>query len=261
MTSNTTSKDNTPCPTQWLTRPGRPEEVTHLIGLDTQPLAPLRAGQQLWVLVPPSAQGTAEPQRPLACLQVSRGIGMEVPRAWYRLGWVVHAAAELSLFRQQRTLMLGNDLTGAHELGGWGVDPQASAPPTSEAWLQLVQQAVQAAMLEAPASSAPWIAELPGVRDAAGRSPFWQGLGRHFCTHDLDAALQAWGPGWEVHAAALLPRHLLYASFLPPAAQGCMGQAAAAAAALQQALAQAGFGWREHVRISDAGPVLERWVT
>lgn len=253
MSSSTTSMNNT----QWLTRPGHLEEVSHLIGLDALPLAPPQAAQQLWVLVPQSAQRDAEPQRPLACLHVSQGIGLKVPRSWYRLGWAVHAAAELGLFGRQRTLILGNDLTGAHELGGWGVDPLASAPPSPQAWLQLVQHA----MRQVATTDAPWIAELPGMRDGAGRSPFWQGLGRHFCTHDLDAALQAWGPGWEVHAAALLPRQLLYASFLPPAAQDCMGQAVTGAAALQQALAQAGFGWREHVRISDAGPVLERWVT
>lgn len=99
-------------------------------------------------------------------------IGLQQPRHWYHVGRIVHAAAELSLFRPQRTLLLGNDLTGANELVGLveAADTEALA----------AARAVRQAQAGLP-SGERLIVELPGVRDADGRSPFWLGLGRHFC--------------------------------------------------------------------------------
>ena len=53
---------------------------------------------------------------PLACLRVQRHVGLGDPRYWFHVGCRVHAASELGMFRRERTLLLGNDHTGAAEI-------------------------------------------------------------------------------------------------------------------------------------------------
>lgn len=175
------------------------------------------------------------------------GIGLEQPRHWYHVGRVVHSAAELQLFRPQRTLLLGNDLTGANELVGLGALGETELTP------------LLASATRGRPPGERLIVELPGVRDAAGESPFWQGLGHHFCPLTPDAAAGRHGAAWQGHVAALLPRQLVYASFLPQAAQDAIGACGAGHRALLAALQRAGFAWHGHIGIGDGGPVLE-WV-
>lgn len=237
----------------WTVETAHAEEVTGLPGLDGHPLPAPQADEITWVA---RAQpgGTVQ-----ATMRLRRGGAGTDPRAWFHLGWAVHAADELKLYRRQQTLLLGHDLTGADELSGFASALELGADQAISVWGALLQAVMDAEARTQDRGVQPCIAQLPGLRDAAGLSPVWQGLGRHFHAQDLDAARQQHGPGWERHVATLLPRHLVYASLLPAALQAALGQATAAAHALRQALVQAGFGWRGHVGLTDGGPVLERW--
>jgi arginine/ornithine succinyltransferase subunit-like protein len=175
---------------------------------------------------------------------------LPLPRHWWHVGAVVHAAPELAMHHQHRTLLLGNDLHDAAALA-----LPLHAPPASSS---AVHAALEQALAEAASSGARRvIVELPGLRDAEGRSPFWQGLCRHFYGLEPALAEERFGPAWRSHVGALLPRQLVYTAFLPAAAQQAIGQADPTRAAWQAALHQAGFRWREHVAVHDAGPVLE----
>jgi arginine N-succinyltransferase len=257
-------------PARWQARRGTAADLEALRELDGAAPLPLAADESLWVAVlahdgshaaqnPAPSPAAGEAPAPQAALRLRRRIGQPQPHAGFRLGWAVHASAELGLYRRQRTLLLGNDLTGADELGGWALAPElaaAAADIVQTAWAALVAAALDDLDVDA---ARPCIAQLPGLRDAVGRSPVWQGLGRHFHADDPDAARRRHGAGWEHHVAPLLPRQLLYASLLPAAAQEALGQALPAAAPLRAALEAAGFGWRDHVGLVDGGPVLERW--
>ena len=177
-----------------------------------------------------------------ARLRLQHAIGRELPRHWYHVGRVVHAARDLGLFQEQATLLLGNDLTGAAEL----CELEGEGPA--------LQALIEGALARLPAGRV--IVELPGLRDTAGQSPFWQGLGRHFYNGDPRDALARHGSAWRGHVAALLPRQLLYTAFLPDAAQAAIGVASPQAMGLQQALQAAGFQMSGHVCIDDGGPVL-----
>ncbi len=190
----------------------------------------------------------------LAAATLRARVGLQLPRHWYHVGQVVHAAPELQLFRAQRTLLLGNDLTGSAELCDF--EPLGAGASTA-AWAALAEHAV-ALVMAAPAQWGPrLIAELPGRLDAAGQSPFWQGLTRHFYRGDRADTAARLGPDWRTHLAALLPRQLVYASFLPEAAQAAIGAHAEAAQASHEGLHAAGLRWQGHIRIDDGGPVLE----
>lgn len=200
--------------------------------------------------------------RPLARMSLSRGVGSHTPRAWYRMGWAVHHSPDLRLFGRQRTLLLGHDLTGADALGGWALAaalrdtaPAAQAAAQS-VWSALIAAAWQA--LEAtPTPRGSCIAELPGTADGDGHSPFWRGLGQHFYPQTLTAARQQHGPAFDSHVAELLPRQVLYASFLPPQAQAAMGACRESALPLYRALVQRGLCWRQHISPTDGGAVME----
>jgi|GEM_PF-715763 len=196
----------------------------------------------------------------LGCIRIRRDIGLAQPRYWYHLGTVVHAAPDLGLFHRQRTLLIGNDHTGATELSDLAVDNRYLDPQKCTALIHcLVRAAVQLLLqpADAAASITRVIAALPGLRDADGASPFWQGLGRHFYGGDVAEAAQRFGSAWITHAAALLPRHPLVASLLQADAQAAIGCISQDAGALRDALTEAGFRAGQHLSLFDAGPIFE----
>ena len=196
--------------------------------------------------------------QPLACLRLRRAIGLDLPRHWYHVGCVVHAAAELGLVHRLHTLQLGNDLTGASEIADVAWDHAALDLPTSATVLrQLLGAALQRLASDRPGHAARLIVELPGLRDADGQSPFWQGLGHHFYDGDPAAAALKFGPAWRSHVAALLPRQPVYTDFLCDAAQSAVAQVDPAARVLMDLLWQAGLRYAHHVCIDDGGPVFE----
>jgi len=200
--------------------------------------------------------------RPAATLKLRHRVGLRQVRHWYHVGCVVHAAPELQLFHRQSTLLMGNDYTGATELSDAACDTEhLTLAEQAFAWRLLLQAALLHLARERDRSrerpTGPLIAELPGVRDAAGQSPFWQGLGAHFYSEDPLQAQRRFGVRWRSEVAALLPRHPVYTSFLPPSARAAIGQAAPEALGWMAALRQCGLQDGQHVSLHDGGPVLE----
>lgn len=195
---------------------------------------------------------------PRAVLRLQRAIGLDLPRAWYHVGCVVHAAPAMNLFHRLHTLQLGHDHTGASELAGIAWDRTLSLAEQAQALQALVDGALARIAARPGDYAARLIVELPGLRDANGASPFWQGLGRHFYRGDPQAAAERLGPAWRCHVAALLPRQPVYTAFLPDAARAAIAQVHPAARVLVEVLWQAGFRYGHHVTVDDGGPVFER---
>lgn len=191
-----------------------------------------------------------------ASLHLVPRLGLTLPRYHFRLGRVVHAAAELGLFRVQTTLLLGNDHTGRAELAALRCAPGLTAAEEAAAYGELIA-AAQALLRERPGDFGDaLVAELPGWVDGGGRSPFWQALGARFYAGDPVEAEQRLGPEWRSHLAALLPRQTVYLSFLGAEAEARVLDVPEAARPALQALRAAGFHPPEHARIDDGGPVL-----
>jgi arginine N-succinyltransferase len=196
---------------------------------------------------------------PLACLRLVEALdqGQKLPRFSYHVGRVVHAAAELGLFRTQTTLLLGNDHSGESELADLACAPGLPLEAQSAFLTALIQAALQRIQAQAASFGERLIVELAGPLDEVGQAPFWQGLGAHFYAGDRQAAQAKFGDAWRSHLAALLPRQTLYLSFLSEAAQAAMGRLGVAAQAAAKALAASGFASSQHVRVDDGGPVWE----
>jgi arginine N-succinyltransferase len=101
------------------------------------------------------------------------------------------------------------------------------------------------------------IAELRGVSDENGRSPFWESLGRHFFSMDFAEADYLTGIGKKSFVAELMPKHPLYSSFLSKEAQAVIGETHEMTRPARRLLEQEGFRFEGHVDIFDAGPALE----
>ena len=122
------------------------------------------ARTEVWLVVADQADNW-----PLACLRLRHAIGLDLPRHWYHVGCVVHAAAELGLFCRLQTLQLGNDFTGASELADIAWQPGLDAAAQARVLAPLLRAALDAVHATAPlaGSAGLLIAELPGRRDSA----------------------------------------------------------------------------------------------
>ena len=99
------------------------------------------------------------------------------------------------------------------------------------------------------------IAELRGVIDDQGRSPFWDAIGRHFFQVDFPIA-DALSAGDKKFIAELMPSHPIYVPLLPLEAQSVIGEVHPQTAPARRLLESEGFYFSNMVDIFDAGPCL-----
>ena len=177
-------------------------------------------------------------------------------QAWYsyRVGHAVHASQELGVFTQTQTLFLTNDHTGHSELCSLFLAPDYRHGRNGQLlsksrFLFLAQHR--------PRFSKKIIAELRGLSDEAGESPFWESLGRRFFSMEFSEADYLTGIGQKSFVAELMPKHPLYSSFLTAEAQAVIGQTHEATMPARSMLESEGFRYEGHVDIFDAGPTVE----
>ncbi|GAB4265280.1 MAG: arginine N-succinyltransferase [Deferrisomatales bacterium] len=99
------------------------------------------------------------------------------------------------------------------------------------------------------------IAEMRGVVDEAGRSPFWEAVGRHFFDIDYPKA-DYLSVKDKRFIAELLPTHPIYIPLLPPEAQAVIGQVHEQTRPALALLEQEGFRYLDMVDLFDAGPIV-----
>ena len=177
-------------------------------------------------------------------------------QAWYsyRVGLAVHASQELNVFTQTQTLFLSNDHTGHSELCSLFLDPgyrrDRNGNLLSKSRFLFLAQHRQR-------FSKKLIAELRGLSDEQGQSPFWESLGRRFFSMEFSQADYLTGIGKKSFVAELMPKHPLYTSFLTPEAQAAIGQTHPHTLPARRMLESEGFRYEGYVDIFDAGPTVE----
>jgi arginine N-succinyltransferase len=101
------------------------------------------------------------------------------------------------------------------------------------------------------------IAEMRGVSNEQGRSPFWEGLGRHFFSIEYGAAEHVVGAGNKSIIAELMPHHPIYTMLLPREAQEVIGKVHPQTAPALRLLEQENFRYQGYIDIFDGGPTVE----
>jgi arginine N-succinyltransferase len=99
------------------------------------------------------------------------------------------------------------------------------------------------------------LAEMRGVVDGQGRSPFWDAVGRHFFDIDYSKAdyLSVINKRFM---AELMPKHPVYITLLPPEAKAVIGLVHDQTRPALRMLECEGFAWTGMVDMFDAGPII-----
>lgn len=180
--------------------------------------------------------------------------GLREPWYSYRRGLTVTASRELNVYRQQPTLFLTNDLTGASALCSLFL----SQPHRHSLYGRLLSRARFIHMAEFASDFSPRvIAEMRGLSDSQGRSPFWDSLGRHFFSMDFARADYLTGTGSKSFIAEMMPKLPLYACFLSEEARAAMGRVHPDSEPALAMLLEEGLQDQGYIDIFDGGVTIE----
>jgi arginine N-succinyltransferase len=100
------------------------------------------------------------------------------------------------------------------------------------------------------------LAELRGVVDNEGRSPFWECLGRHFFRMDFTEADRLSATTDNQFILDLMPKYPIYVDLLPPEAREVIGRCHSDGVGAYKLLQWEGFEFDRTVDIFDGGPLV-----
>lgn len=181
-------------------------------------------------------------------------VGLNDPWYNYRVGTQVHASKELNIYNALPTLFLSNDHTGSSELCSLFLAPEWRKEGNGYL-LSKSRFLFMAAFRERFNHKV--VAEMRGVIDEKGYSPFWEGLGNRFFSMAFSRADYLCGTGKKAFIAELMPKHPIYTDFLSPEARAVIGQVHPHTAPARIVLETEGFRYRDYIDIFDGGPTLE----
>ncbi len=138
-------------------------------------------------------------------------VGINEPFYSYKKNVVVHASNSLNIYNKYTTLHLSNDYTGCSELCTLFLDKEYRENNLGKL-LSFSRFLFMAGFPDMFAEKV--IAELRGESDEKGKSPFWEGFGRHFFSMDFTKADFLSGTGNKSFIAELMPRHPVYINLL-----------------------------------------------
>ena len=185
---------------------------------------------------------------------IAGAVGKREPWYNFRVGLMVSASQELNIHREIPTLFLANDLTGNAELCSLFLH----AEHRSGLHGRLLSKARFLFMAEfRQLFGDKVIAEMRGISDEQGHSPFWESLGRHFFKMEFSQADYLTGVGNKSFIAELMPKFPLYTCFLTEAARATIARVHPNTEPALAMLKAEGFSYQGYVDIFDAGPAIE----
>ncbi|MFA5959755.1 MAG: arginine N-succinyltransferase [Tatlockia sp.] len=185
---------------------------------------------------------------------IEAAIGFEAPFYSYKIVKRTRVCHSLHIRSDYEVLSLVNDYQGQSELMTLYLDPTYRRHYNG----LLLSRARFLFIAQYPARFASLlIAEMRGVSDEAGHSPFWQHVGQHFFHMPFEKADSLTLSTDKQFIADLMPRNPLYIKLLSKAAQSVIGKPHASTLPAMKILLQEGFRFNGYVDIFDAGPTIE----
>lgn len=185
---------------------------------------------------------------------IEAAVGLNDAFYHYHLGNVVHSSRELNVYNNIKILALNNDYTGASELCTLYLREKYRVNNNG----RFLSKCRFLFMAEHPHRfNHTIIAEMRGVSDENGNSPFWQWLEEHFFSMDFPTADYLSGIGKKEFIAELMPKYPIYVNLLSEAAQAVIGKVHENTVPALRLLEREGFVNRGYVDIFDAGPTVE----
>ena len=192
-------------------------------------------------------------QRIAGTAQIMARVGETTPFYSYRRGTITRHSAELGRSFHADTLTLTTDLAGSSEVGGLFLHPRYRAGGLG---LLLARSRYLFIRRHRARFGDRLIAELRGVIDEAGGSPFWDGLaGRFFGMGFREAdAFNAVNGNHVI--ADMMPPHPIYLAMLPDGARHVIGIPHPTGRAALRMLEEEGFASQGYLDIFDGGPTM-----
>lgn len=185
---------------------------------------------------------------------IEASVGLDDAFYHYHLGKVVHSSRELDIYNTVDILTLCNDYTAVTEICTLFLRENARQGNNGRL---LSKFRFLFLMEHQQRFSETVIAEMRGVSDENGSSPFWQWLEEHFFSMDFPTADYLTGIGQKVFIAELMPKYPIYVSLLSKEAQDVIGKVHPQTKPALQLLESEGFACRGYVDIFDGGPTVE----
>ncbi len=206
-------------------------------------------GDDLFVLV---LENTENGQVRGTC-QIFSQIGMRVPFYSYRVGILTQHSKELGRTFRADMLTLSTDLEGSSEVGGLFLHPRERAGGLG----MLIARSRYLFVRQHRARFADrMIAELRGLIDEGGGSPFWDGLAGRFFGMNFQDADEFNAINGHQFIADLMPKTPIYIAMLTDHARAAIGLPHPSGRAAMRMLEGEGFSHDGYIDIFDGGPTM-----
>ena len=185
--------------------------------------------------------------------QIFSRVGTEQPFYSYRISTLTQSSPELGRTFRAEMLTLCTDFEGSSEVGGLFLHPSERAGGLG-VLLARSRYLFIKAHRERFASKV--LAELRGVIDKAGGSPFWDAIAGRFFGMNFQEADEFNGSHGTQFIADLMPKTPIYIAMLPESARSVIGVPHPSGRAAMKMLESEGFTGDGYVDIFDGGPTM-----
>jgi arginine N-succinyltransferase len=180
-------------------------------------------------------------------------VGIEAPFYSYRIGTLTQTSKALGKTFRAQMLNLTTDLEGSSEVGGLFLHPGERAGGLG---LLLARSRYLFMKLHRQRFARRVIAELRGVIDESGGSPFWDAIAGRFFAMNFQEADEFNAAHGTQFIADLMPKTPIYTAMLPETATHVMGVPHPSGRAAMRMLEREGFRQDCYVDIFDGGPTM-----
>lgn len=185
--------------------------------------------------------------------QIFSQVGLKWPFYSYRIGALTQHSEELKRTFRADILNLSTDLEGATEVGGLFLHPGERAGGLG---MLIARSRYLFIRNHRHRFADRTIAELRGVIDEAGGSPFWDGVAGRFFGMSFQEADEFNATHGNQFIADLMPKHPVYIAMLPETSKAVIGIPHPSGRAAMRMLENEGFAWESYVDIFDGGPTM-----
>jgi arginine N-succinyltransferase len=185
--------------------------------------------------------------------QLLTRVGQKWPFYSYRLSTLTQHSAELAQTFRAEILSLVTDLEGSCEVGGLFLHPGERAGGLG---MLLARSRYLFIAMHRARFTDRILAELRGVIDEAGDSPFWDSIAGRFFSMSFDEADTFNALHGNQFIADLMPKHPVYVAMLSDAARHVLGRPNVSGRAAMRMLENEGFAHENYVDIFDGGPTM-----
>jgi arginine N-succinyltransferase len=185
--------------------------------------------------------------------QIFGMIGSKLPFYSYRISTLTQTSTELGRTFRAEMLSLVTDFDGSSEVGGLFLHPGERAAGLG---LLLARSRYLFIKGHRRRFGERLIAELRGVIDEAGGSPFWDAIAGRFFGMTFQEADEFNATHGNQFIADLMPKTPIYTAMLPESARAIIGVPHPSGRAAMKMLEREGFKYDGYIDIFDGGPTM-----